>query len=315
MLGPEAELGNNSTKMADAQLMEEELQQSVMQSEREAELAHDELDEDVEMGDDSAFASQSHIDVGSGSADGEGDDDDMEHEEERRGEYEEEDEHGEHDDDHSGSGGSEEDDDGEAFDEDAEGEDDDEPVTRNHHPRRRSPSMTDGHEDADDDEDEGVGAVKIRPGETDDDDDESSDGSASLASASDADSDGEAEWDAAEIDDADEEEEFENAVGHCLFCKQDEEHDPGEEFEVFLACTKCGDNGQSLERSLSCCTRANTMQLTINARGRTRPCFRTMVSFLSFGVSCSHAKRIRPRGLEMSKMRRRVGFGWCCGTR
>lgn len=28
------------------------------------------------------------------------------------------------------------------------------------------------------------------------------------------------------------------------FCGQDEEHDPGEEFEEILACSVCGDNGE-----------------------------------------------------------------------
>jgi hypothetical protein len=30
----------------------------------------------------------------------------------------------------------------------------------------------------------------------------------------------------------------------CRFCGQDEEHDPGEEFEEWLACAVCGDNGE-----------------------------------------------------------------------
>ena len=30
------------------------------------------------------------------------------------------------------------------------------------------------------------------------------------------------------------------------FCGQDEEHDPGEEFEEWLACNVCGDNGKSI---------------------------------------------------------------------
>lgn len=28
------------------------------------------------------------------------------------------------------------------------------------------------------------------------------------------------------------------------FCGEDEEHDPGEEFEEYLACSVCGDNGK-----------------------------------------------------------------------
>lgn len=35
---------------------------------------------------------------------------------------------------------------------------------------------------------------------------------------------------------------YANAV---RFCGQDEEHDPGEEFEEWLACAVCGDNGTS----------------------------------------------------------------------
>ncbi|KAK4100541.1 hypothetical protein N658DRAFT_473072 [Parathielavia hyrcaniae] len=233
--------------MAEAQLTEEELQQSAMLSEREAELNQEGVDRDVEMGDDSAFTSQqSHIHVADGDGDEDMDEEDV-HGEEYDEEEEEEDEEGpDHDEEQSGSSESEDDDDGDNFDEDSEGKADDEVITRNHRPRLRSRSMTNGHEDGEDDEDEGVGAVKIRPGETDDDD--SSMDSASLASASDGESEDEAEWEAAQNDDADDDNdddddvESENAAGHCLFCKQDEEHDPGEEFEAFLACTKCGDN-------------------------------------------------------------------------
>ncbi|GAB1315964.1 Histone acetyltransferase [Madurella fahalii] len=226
--------------MADAQLLEEELQQSVMRSEREAELAQDSADGDVAMGDDSAFASQSHIDVGASVTDGDADQE-MD-DEEQRNHYE--------DDDHSGSGsgsdsgsGESDDDDDDVFEEDAEGEEDDEIISQNHHAQRRTAtaSMENSQEDGEDDEDEGVGAVKIKPGETDDED-VSSEDSASSASISDAESEGAAEWEAVENDDAEEDDESEIATGHCVFCKQDEDHDPGEEFEAFLACTKCGDN-------------------------------------------------------------------------
>ena len=30
------------------------------------------------------------------------------------------------------------------------------------------------------------------------------------------------------------------------FCGQDEEHDPSEEYEEYLACSVCGDNGKSI---------------------------------------------------------------------
>jgi hypothetical protein len=33
---------------------------------------------------------------------------------------------------------------------------------------------------------------------------------------------------------------------HDRFCGQDEEHDPSEEFEEYLACAVCGDNGKFL---------------------------------------------------------------------
>ncbi|KAK4145237.1 uncharacterized protein C8A04DRAFT_10802 [Dichotomopilus funicola] len=230
--------------MAEAQLMEEELQQRAMQSDHNADQAHDSVDGDVEMGDESAFASQSHIDVGLGSTDDDGDED-MDEDEGNEEEYDEEDAHGEDDSEHSDSDASGEDEDGDNFDEDAEGEDDEELDNDAHHPRHRSDSMVDapdGEEEEDEeDEDEGVGAVKIRPGETDDEDD-SGEESASLASVSEAESEGEAEWDAADNDDA-EDDELENAAGHCIFCKRDEENDPGDEFEAFLACRKCGDNG------------------------------------------------------------------------
>ncbi|KAK4249558.1 hypothetical protein C7999DRAFT_39384 [Corynascus novoguineensis] len=236
--------------MADAQLMEEELQQSVLQSERNTGMAQETVDGDVEMGGDSPFASPSHINVGSESVDGDGEED-MGEEEEHRADYDDEDEGAQQDEEHSDSDGSEEDDDGDAFEEDAEGEDDDVLVTRARRPQRRSASMVNGYADDEDDEDEGVGAVKIKPGETDDEDDSGVD-SASLASATDAESEDEAEWEAAENGDADDDDELENTAGHCIFCKQDEEHDPSEEFEVFLACTKCGDNAPETWRCPRC---------------------------------------------------------------
>ncbi|KAK4189383.1 putative histone acetyltransferase [Podospora australis] len=230
--------------MAEAQLMEEQLQQSVLQSEREAGLA----DGDITMGDDSAMASQSHIDVASPP----GDDFEDSHGEDEDMVNGQEDPTGDHD--HSSSNSEEEEEEEEEADDDDEsddafeeddGEGEEKVVSRNRHvhrrtkPRRREDDNED--EDEDEDEDEGVGAVKIKPGETDEDDDSDSDHSADEGSGSDnEDSDAE-EWDAADADEADEDEE-DNVEGHCVFCKQDEEHDPAEEFEVFLACVKCGDN-------------------------------------------------------------------------
>ncbi|KAK3109999.1 Histone acetyltransferase, partial [Teratosphaeriaceae sp. CCFEE 6253] len=51
----------------------------------------------------------------------------------------------------------------------------------------------------------------------------------------------EEDWEAA--DDAGEDLEAGNAAAnHCVFCHQDEAHDPSEEFEEYLACSVCGDN-------------------------------------------------------------------------
>lgn len=37
------------------------------------------------------------------------------------------------------------------------------------------------------------------------------------------------------------------------FCGEDEEHDPSEEFEEYLACAVCGDNGKP-SILFACCT-------------------------------------------------------------
>ena len=228
--------------------MEEQLQQSVMQSERDAELAETGIEGDIIMADGSAGGSQSQIDVCSIANEHF---EDAEMDEDAEGEDDEDDANGEPNDDqsdsssNSGSG----DDDEDAFDEDAEGEEDEQIVSRSRHASRRRTSSGNTRRDDDEDEeeeeeeeDEGVGAVKIRPGETDNESD--SDDSASSASISDNESDGVEDWEGGDNDDNDEG--SENAEGHCIFCKQDEEHDPAEEFEVYLACTKCGDNGQSI---------------------------------------------------------------------
>lgn len=104
-----------------------------------------------------------------------------------------------------------------------------------------------------DDQAEGVGAVKLKPGESDDeeedeDEDAQSDDS-SLPSAPEDESDEEAPWEEAEG--AEEEDEDSEAVpsNNCIFCKQDEENDPSEDFESFLACAGCGDNGMTLAQN------------------------------------------------------------------
>ncbi|EEY23200.1 histone acetyltransferase mst2 [Verticillium alfalfae VaMs.102] len=98
-------------------------------------------------------------------------------------------------------------------------------------------------EDEEDNDDEGVGAVKIRPGDTDDEDDDVDSEQSHSTTDGSEDSDGAAAWEDAPESHEDEDEES-GAAGRtlCLFCKQDEEHDPGEDFEDYLMCSHCGEN-------------------------------------------------------------------------
>ncbi|KAK4545929.1 hypothetical protein LTR36_002493 [Oleoguttula mirabilis] len=101
-------------------------------------------------------------------------------------------------------------------------------------------------DDDDEDEDENVGAVKTRSArsrrkvkhdeseaevEADEEDNEDESSKSEV----------EEDWEAA--DDAGEDVEVSNTgANRCIFCGQDEEHDPGEDFEEYLACSVCGDN-------------------------------------------------------------------------
>ncbi|ETS77875.1 hypothetical protein PFICI_09937 [Pestalotiopsis fici W106-1] len=132
-------------------------------------------------------------------------------------------------------------------DKDAEGEVDElmPPVGDTDAPSADEEDDEDEDEDGDDDEEdeaEGVGAVKIKPGETDEDESDSGD-DASFASAG-SDRESADEWAAgAENEDDEDEEDSEAEVANlCIFCKKDEENDPGEEFEVFLVCKGCGEH-------------------------------------------------------------------------
>ncbi|KAK9415140.1 hypothetical protein SUNI508_01988 [Seiridium unicorne] len=128
---------------------------------------------------------------------------------------------------HDGDGGS---------DLDAEGEDDD--ILRQ---SQNGVLSSDGDDEDEEDEAEGVGAVKIKPGETDEEESESGD-DASFASGG-SDRDTVDEWEAAAENEDEEEEDSEGEpTTLCMFCKKDEEHDPGEEFESFLACQGCGEH-------------------------------------------------------------------------
>ncbi|KAI6887782.1 hypothetical protein KC360_g1139 [Hortaea werneckii] len=109
-------------------------------------------------------------------------------------------------------------------------------------------------EDEDADEEENVGAVKTRATrsrprrrraqeEESEAEAEASDGSSDDESSK---SGTEEDWEAADDDDDDDAGEGIDIAtpnaSRCIFCGQDEEHDPGEEFEEYLACSVCGDN-------------------------------------------------------------------------
>lgn len=110
-------------------------------------------------------------------------------------------------------------------------------------------------EDAEGEEDDGeaVGAVKIQPNDADEDmdEDDGSEVSEAPSAAADEDEDSEEEaeeeeegaWEDAR-DTAEDEDSDAAPTNVCIFCEEDEEHDPSEEFETFLACVGCGDGGE-----------------------------------------------------------------------
>ncbi|RAL67750.1 hypothetical protein DID88_008483 [Monilinia fructigena] len=136
-------------------------------------------------------------------------------------------------------------------DEDADGEEDDEILDE---PERMVEDDIDGNVelgegDEDDDDAEGVGAVKIQPGLEDEDDEDVESGSDSDSSAEIEEDDDESK-DSSDVEEETrwqsngEEGEEEEPINpnRCIFCEQDEDNDPGEEFELYLACEMCGDN-------------------------------------------------------------------------
>ncbi|KAI9675510.1 MAG: hypothetical protein M1829_003314 [Trizodia sp. TS-e1964] len=99
-------------------------------------------------------------------------------------------------------------------------------------------------DDAEDDDDgEVVGPVKVRKAGkrgTLSESEITAPSEASGSGSSDSESDAEAEW-----DNGSEEGEEENAninPNRCIFCGEDEDKDPSEEYEDYLACAQCGDN-------------------------------------------------------------------------
>ncbi|KAI1880993.1 hypothetical protein JX265_001233 [Neoarthrinium moseri] len=230
--------------MANAQVAQEELQQSVVLSDEDAEYEEDDLPEAMDL--DKAPTGQLHHDLGDDDAPADPDEEPSEANQSGG---------------HVGEvnvalqpqGVAEED------DEDAEGELDDEEDgnAENGAPKPHHTSVHDGDENSDEDaegeeddmlppanhneEAEGVGAVKIRPGETDEDESESDADASAASDASDRES---TEWEAeAENDNEEDDGESEAAEPNlCLFCKKDEENDPSEDFESYLTCKGCGEH-------------------------------------------------------------------------
>ncbi|KAI2469661.1 hypothetical protein F4781DRAFT_393657 [Annulohypoxylon bovei var. microspora] len=258
--------------MANAQLMQEELQQSVVLSEEDAEFEED-LPNEVTMTGGSipqplGNSGQQHFAGDGPQSDSNQDDldmygiegenevdtvpvEDMAPQEDEEGELEDEpveDDPADEDDaeqDEDGSSGDDDvHDDDDAFDVDAEGEEDEDLGLRQIDPNAVSSDEDDVEQEAaeEDDENEGVGAVKIKPGDTDEESD--SEDEVSLASGS-SDQESEAEWEDAVDNDEEEAEDEESDVADpntCIFCKKDEEHDPAEEFEAYLTCKGCGEH-------------------------------------------------------------------------
>ncbi|EFZ02700.1 MOZ/SAS family histone acetyltransferase [Metarhizium robertsii] len=218
--------------MPSAQAMEEELQQSVM-------LSEDGEYDTADTG-DQAPSSLTHAGLQkNGDVDVSGSEDEELSDQDASGEELDQDASGEEDNDRMDQQivvGSATPGHGEEYDEDAEGEDD---------------------------LDEEVGAVKMKPVDSEDED-MGSDGSDAQSAAeeeeSDDEEDEEDEEGAWEEGDAGDEDEESDAVqsNTCMFCKQDEENDPSEDFEAFLACTRCGENAhQQCARDAAAMTEKN----------------------------------------------------------
>ncbi|KAG6361515.1 hypothetical protein INS49_009742 [Diaporthe citri] len=224
--------GTGSTQSA--HLTEDELQQSATNTDEAPEF---DPEDDAPAEDDPDAEGEEYDEDGAGDEDAEGEYEDLDvlPEEAEEGDQEGAVESG---DGNLGSDMDAEGEDDENYDDDAEGEPDDEAIEQAHLGRGKE-IPEDDEEDENEDE-EGVGAVKLRPGETDEES-EASEGESYHAESEEA-SEGEAEWNVA-ADHDDDDDESENAPANiCMFCKQDEDNDPCEEFEIFLTCTGCGDS-------------------------------------------------------------------------
>ncbi|KAI1422550.1 hypothetical protein F5Y12DRAFT_609423 [Xylaria sp. FL1777] len=216
--------------MANAQLMEEELQQSVVLSEEDAEFEEDDAARDTTMV-DSSISINAGLDPGSTvpvedledpeDLEDDGDDVDMGTREDTSHQTDRQVDANNDEDDESESDEEDLHEEDAAYDIDADGEDDEEEEGINFQPKHyageegdfsaedEEQAEADVEDDEEEDEAEGVGAVKIKPGETDDEDSESEPSDGSDSAFSDRDSGAESD-DAAENDEEEEEEEDED---------------------------------------------------------------------------------------------------------
>jgi histone acetyltransferase SAS3 len=98
-----------------------------------------------------------------------------------------------------------------------------------------------GDQDDEDMAEEGTHGMRHSDDEMIDEESEVSD----LQSAADE-SDEEAPWEDARDTAEDDEESDAVPPNNCMFCKQDEENDPSEEYEAYLSCAGCGVGGMCL---------------------------------------------------------------------
>lgn len=146
-------------------------------------------------------------------------------------------------------------------DEDAEGEEDNDLLQQQINAGHRSivasaNPPSDGDEAEEESDDDGVTLVKIRPNSDDEGDSDAS------TQESEVEEDEEADAWQEEVDEGDEEEESVAGPNNaCIFCKQDEEHDPSEDFEAYLSCRRCSHHAhQQCARDKAAMTEDNDAQ-------------------------------------------------------
>ncbi|KAM3561963.1 hypothetical protein ARSEF4850_002979 [Beauveria asiatica] len=134
-------------------------------------------------------------------------------------------------------------------DEEVEGEDEEEVEGEDEEEEERKNSD-------DDDDDDGVDLVKIRP-----DSDGEGDSEASTHESEAEEDEGAAAWEDEANEEDEEDESAESPSNACIFCKQDEENDPSEDFEAYLSCKRCGDHAhQQCAREAAAITEDNVAQ-------------------------------------------------------